>query len=78
MLGLTKRTCHFVFDRGKRRSLYLALVRSNFEHCSIIWRPVNAVEHPKLSHYKNKPLNGFMVKKLVAIQMNFMHFDVSR
>ena len=33
MLGLTKRTCHFVFDRGKKRSLYLALVRSNFEHC---------------------------------------------
>ena len=44
MLGLTKRTCHFVFDRGKKRSLYLALVKSNFEHCSIIWRPVNAVD----------------------------------
>ena len=78
MLGLTKRTCHFVFDRGKKRSLYLALVRSNFEHCSIIWCPVNAVDTCKFNPYKNEPLNGFMVKKLIAIQMNFMHFDVSR
>ena len=38
MLGMTKRTCHLVFDRGKKRMLYLTyLVRSNFEHCSTIW-----------------------------------------
>ena len=36
MLGMTKRTYHFVFDRGKKRMLYLTLVRSNFEHCSTI------------------------------------------
>ena len=36
MLGLTKRTCHFITDLRRRRSLYLTLVRSNFEHCSII------------------------------------------
>ena len=28
MLGMAKRTCHFVYDRGKKRSLYLALVRA--------------------------------------------------
>ena len=44
MLGMTKRTCHFGFDRGKKRMLYLTLVRSNFEHCSTIWRPVNTVD----------------------------------
>ena len=36
MLGYTKRTCHFISDIRKRRSLYLSLVRSNFEHASII------------------------------------------
>ena len=41
MLGITKCTCHFVFDRGKKRMLYLTLVRSNFEHCSTIWCPVS-------------------------------------
>ena len=26
-------------DKKRRRALYLALIRSQFEHCSIIWRP---------------------------------------
>ena len=38
-LGLTKRSCHFVADRKRRRCLYLAMVRSQFEHCSVIWAP---------------------------------------
>ena len=38
-LGLTKRSCHFVTDKKRRRSLYLAMVRSQFEHCSTIWAP---------------------------------------
>ena len=44
MLGFIKRTCHFILDARKRRSLYLSLVRSNFEHGSIIWRPVTETE----------------------------------
>ena len=56
MLGLTKRTCHFVFDRVKKRSLYLALVRSNFEHCSIIWRPVNAVDTSKIESLQKQAI----------------------
>ena len=43
MLGFTKRTCHFISDIRKRRSLYLFLVRSNFEHATIIWRPETAI-----------------------------------
>ena len=37
--SLTKRTCSFVNDVRRKRALYLALVRSQFEHCSPIWRP---------------------------------------
>ena len=37
--GILKRTCHFVTDKNRRRVLYLALVRSQSEHCSPIWRP---------------------------------------
>ena len=47
MLGMAKRTCHFVYDRGKKRSLYLALVRSYFEHCSCVWRAVNNTDITK-------------------------------
>ena len=44
MLGITKRTCHFIIDPRKRRSLYLSLVRSQFEHCTSIWRPNTETE----------------------------------
>ena len=41
-LGLMKRVCHFIRNRVQRRALYLALVRSQYEHCCEIWRPVSA------------------------------------
>ena len=34
--GILKRTCHFVTCKNRRRFPYLALVRSQFEHCSPI------------------------------------------
>ena len=38
--NLLRRTCHFIGNTKKRRTLYLTLVRSLFNHCSHIWRPV--------------------------------------
>ena len=37
--GLLKRTCHFIHSMVKKRALYLAMVRSIFEHCPTVWRP---------------------------------------
>ena len=54
MLGFTKRTCHFISDTRKRRSLYLSLVRSNFEHASIIWRPILKQQLMNLNNYRKK------------------------
>ena len=31
-------SCNFITDRQHKRCLYLAMVRSQFEHCFIIWR----------------------------------------
>ena len=39
-LGLTKRTCHFIKNRKQRLILYKAMVRSLFQHCAEVWRPV--------------------------------------
>ena len=33
------RTCHFTMDKNQKRTFYLTIVRSTFEHCSIIWHP---------------------------------------
>ena len=43
ILGLTKRTCHFVTNSNRKRTLYLTLVRSMFEHCVTVWRPVDSI-----------------------------------
>ena len=39
--NLLRRTCHFVRNAQKRRTLYLTLIRSLFEHGSQVWSRVN-------------------------------------
>ena len=38
-LGLLKRVCHFTRSKDQKRLLYLAIVRSQYEHCCVVWRP---------------------------------------
>ena len=37
-------------------SSYLALVRSNFEHCSTVWRPVNVVDTCKFESLQKQAI----------------------
>ena len=60
MLGITKRTCHFISDSRKRRSLYLSLVRSNFEHASIIWRPTTETAINEFEQLQKKALKWIL------------------
>lgn len=52
--GILKRTCHFVSDSDRRRILYLTLVRSQFEHCSPVWRPNGSYMISKLENFQKK------------------------
>ena len=52
--GLLRRTCHFVQDIQRRRALYLTLVRSQFEHCSPIWRPSGKTNLEKFDSFQKK------------------------
>ena len=56
ILGITKRTCHYIIDPNKRRSLYLPLIRSQFEHCSSIWRPNTLTEISKFEKLQKKAI----------------------
>ena len=60
MLGFTKRTCHFKSDTRKRRTLYLSLVRSNFEHASIIWRPTTETAVNEFEQLQKKALKSIL------------------
>ena len=55
-LGLLKRSCHFVDSSPKRRILYLTLVRSNFEHCPIVWRPSSESAIKKLESIQKRAI----------------------
>ena len=44
--NILRRTCHFVNNTRKRRTLYISLVRSLFSHCSQIWSPVGPAVEP--------------------------------
>ena len=53
-LGLLKRTCSFVSNRTKRKALYLSQVRSQFEHCPIVWRPSSKTSVDRLESIQKR------------------------
>ena len=55
-LGLLMRTCHFTMDKRQKRSLYLTLVRSIFEHCSVIWCPQNSIHLSKFEAIQKRAI----------------------
>ena len=53
-LGLLRRSCYFVNDNRRARSLYLTLVRSLFESCAVVWRPTTAKLISKLESIQKR------------------------
>ena len=66
--GLTKRTCYFVNDYRRKRALYLSLIRSQFEHCSVIWRPTNKTMLDRFENFQKKCIKWILGEE-------FMHYD---
>ena len=65
-LGLTRRTCHFVVDENRRRVLYLTLVRSQFEHCSVIWRPLTKTLISKLENLQKRAVKWILSEEYTS------------
>ena len=59
-LGLNKRTCHFITNPSQKRKLYLAMIRSLFEHCSVVWRPYNKTTINKLESIQIKSVKWIL------------------
>ena len=53
-LGLLKRTCSFSKNLLHRKILYLSIVRSQFEHCSQVWRPIKTVQMKKFESVQKR------------------------
>ena len=65
MFGLIKRTFHFVINSTRKRTLYLAIIRSQFEHCSIIWRPVTDTDIDKFESLQKNSIKGILNETFV-------------
>ena len=62
-LGITRRVCHFLSTVERRRVLYLAMVRSQFEHCSIIWRPTTVAMILKMENLQKRALKWILFEE---------------
>ena len=54
-LGLI-RTCHFTTNKRQKRAFYLAVIRSIFEHCSIIWYPYGCTQLSKFDNIQRRAI----------------------
>ena len=53
-LGMLKRNCDFVKNLNKRRVLFLTQVRSQFEHCPVVWQPQSKTILDKLESVQKR------------------------
>ena len=84
-LGLNKRTCHFITNSQCKRKIYLTMVRSLFEHCSVIWRPHNQTTKDKLENVQKRAVKWILDEEyksysdleylLRCKQLNFLPLD---
>ena len=75
---ILKRTCNFVTCRNRRRVLYLALVRSQFEHCSPVWRPGSITMMNKFESFQKKFLMWILSEEEKSYSMRFISENVSK
>ena len=59
-LGIVRRNGHIVLDPKCRRALYLSLVRSQFENCSIVWRPTTTSLSDKLESLQKRAMKWIL------------------
>lgn len=67
--------CYFVNDEKRKRALYLALVRSQFEHCSPIWRPVSKFMIQKLESLQKRCIKWILSKENISYNSPFTYIQ---
>ena len=65
-LGLLGRTCHFTTNKRQKRSFYLSLVRSMFEHCSVVWSPQRATNINKFVAIQKRAIKWINGEQFVS------------
>ena len=77
-LGLLKRICNFVRNKFKRRALYISLVRSQFEHCPIVWRPSAQSTMDRLESIQKRALKWVIDDAYTSFTMLSNYYKVCK
>ena len=72
-LGMLRRNCYFVNDVRQRRTLYITLVRSLFESCSIIWRPLTQNLINKLESIQKRSIKWILNEEYLSYTSNLVY-----
>ena len=59
-LGLLMRVCHFTKNVQQKRLLYLAIVRSQVNHCCVVWRPTSETKISKLESLQKRAVKWIL------------------
>ena len=65
-VGMCRRNCSFLADENRRRVLYLTLIRSQFEHCSVIWRPVTKTQLSKFENLQKRVIKWILQEEFLS------------
>ena len=65
-LGLSRRSCHFLIDECRRRVIFLTMVRSQFEHCSVIWRPVTKTLLQRFEDLQKRAIKWILSEEYIS------------
>ena len=76
--GITKRTCFFVNDLRRRRALYLSLIRSQFEHCSPVWRPIGNTMLNKLENFQKLCIKWILSEEYIRYNSYIIYIQKCR
>ena len=66
--NLLRRTCHFVNNPQKRRTLYLTLVRCLFEHGSQIWSPIGTSAITSFENFQKSYIKWIVHEQYIPYQ----------
>ena len=59
-LGLLRRVCYFTKDQKQKRTLFLAIVRSQLNHCCVVWGPANDSKIDRLECVQKKAVKWIL------------------
>ena len=65
---LLRRTCHFVNNSHQRRTLYLTLIRSLFEHDLQVWSPISTAKMLRFENFQKSCVKWILREQFKSYQ----------